>query len=286
MRRLIRFILEVAFLAALAVGLVLAEAEPALIAGAMLAGWLVVALFEWAGMRSRPHYGRGLPPRYYVPQVSLPPPRPLEQLPAYPTAAEREEEATWIAPPEVRAGALGAATARSAALDDWTAREPETAAPPVPPPVVSEDTMVDELLPITLYEHRPDPWLYGPVFEPGDAGGPADEELAPEREVEPAPDEEDVPVEAVVVEELLVADAVVDGGKAETVVVEEAVVAAAAAIEDGRAPALHRLDPLGEVAPRRRLARRSAQRGFVVEVPARPARPRLLPGRVGREREQ
>ena len=64
-----------------------------MIAGVMLVGWLVVALYEWATTRELPHYGRGLPPRYYVPQVSLPPPRPLEQLPAqrsgYPAADRR-----------------------------------------------------------------------------------------------------------------------------------------------------------------------------------------------------
>jgi hypothetical protein len=105
-RRALRFVVEALFLASLAAALVVADVRPLLIAGVMLAGWLVVALYEWAATRELPHYGRGLPPRYYVPQVSLPPPRPLEQL-RYPyPAAGRDDEATWIATPAMRAEAL------------------------------------------------------------------------------------------------------------------------------------------------------------------------------------
>ena len=45
------------------------------IAGAMLLGWVLVAVLEWAAWRGRPHYGSGLPPRYYVPRLNVPPAR-------------------------------------------------------------------------------------------------------------------------------------------------------------------------------------------------------------------
>ena len=79
-RRGSRFVLEVLFLAALAAGLTLAKLRPLEIVGVMALGWLVVALLEWAAWRGEPHYGSGLPPRYYVPHVDLPPPQPLEQV--------------------------------------------------------------------------------------------------------------------------------------------------------------------------------------------------------------
>ena len=68
-RRGSRFILEVLFLVGLAVALTLAKLRPLEIAGVMLLGWLIVAILEWAAWRGEPHYGSGLPPRYYVPSV-------------------------------------------------------------------------------------------------------------------------------------------------------------------------------------------------------------------------
>src|SRR5881275_3411756 len=91
-RRGSRFLVEVLFLLE--------------IAGVMLVGWVVVALFEWAAWRDEPHYGSGLPPRYYVPQVSLPPAQPLEQVAAgYPET--RDEAPTWIASAALRNEMLG-----------------------------------------------------------------------------------------------------------------------------------------------------------------------------------
>ena len=105
-RRASRFVLEVLFLVALAVGLILANERPLVIAGVMLAGWVLAALLEWAAWRGQPHYGSGLPPRYYVPQVALPPRQPLEQVgEGYP--AGRDEAPTWIASPSLRAEVLG-----------------------------------------------------------------------------------------------------------------------------------------------------------------------------------
>jgi hypothetical protein len=101
-RRTPRLALEVAFLVALAVALAFTGLRAYEIVGLMLVGWLLAAVFEWGALRSRPHYGRGRPPRFYVPQVSLPPPRPLEQVAnRYATAAS--DAPTWIASPAMLA---------------------------------------------------------------------------------------------------------------------------------------------------------------------------------------
>jgi hypothetical protein len=106
-RRGSRFVAEALFLVALAVALALARLDALAIAGAMLLGWLLVAALEWAAWRAEPHFGSGLPPRYYVPAVKLPPPQPLEQVgQGYPDAS-REEAPTWIASAALRAEALG-----------------------------------------------------------------------------------------------------------------------------------------------------------------------------------
>src|SRR5437588_11723669 len=95
-RRGSRFILEVLFLLALTAALTLANVGPLEIAGIMLVGWVIVAVLEWVAWRDEPHYGSGLPPRYYVPQVSLPPAQPLEPVAAgYPEA--RDPAPPWTA---------------------------------------------------------------------------------------------------------------------------------------------------------------------------------------------
>jgi hypothetical protein len=127
-RRASRFAAEVLFLAALAVGLAFAQLRPLVIGGVMLLGWLIVALLEWAAWRDEPHYGSGLPPRYYVPQVSLPPRRPLEQVGSgYPAAEQRDEAPTWIASPALRAEVL--------ASGNWPVATPQAA---------DEDTQADD----------------------------------------------------------------------------------------------------------------------------------------------
>src|SRR5437763_4976874 len=134
-RRGSRFLVEVLFLLALAVALTLTDLTPLEIAGVMLLGWVVVALFEWAAWRDEPHYGSGLPPRYYVPQVSLPPAQPLEQVATgYPEA--RDEAPTWIASAALREEMLG----------EW----------PVASPPVSQPEDEPEPEP----EHEPDPWTH------------------------------------------------------------------------------------------------------------------------------
>ncbi len=104
-RRGSRFALEIVFLLALAGALALANLDPLPIAGVMLLGWVVAAVFEWSAWRGEAHYGGGLPPRYYVPQVNLPPRRALEQVGGYPE--QRDEAPTWIASAAMRDELLG-----------------------------------------------------------------------------------------------------------------------------------------------------------------------------------
>jgi hypothetical protein len=73
-RRSSRFALEVLVLVALAVSVAVAQLSPLVIGGVMLVGWVVVSLLEWASLQGEPHYGAGLPPRYYQPEVRLPTP--------------------------------------------------------------------------------------------------------------------------------------------------------------------------------------------------------------------
>jgi hypothetical protein len=103
-RRAPRLIVEIAFLAALAAALAFAGLETYAIVGLMLIGWALVALFEWGALRRRAHYGSGSPPRWYVPRVTLPPPRPLEQVSSgYPAAEPAGDAPTWIASPAMLA---------------------------------------------------------------------------------------------------------------------------------------------------------------------------------------
>src|SRR5581483_3425241 len=137
-RRGSRFLIEVLFLLLLAGALTFAQLSALQIAGVMLLGWVIVAVLEWAAWRGEPHYGSGLPPRYYVPSVNLPPAQPLEQVAVggYPDAS-RDEAPTWIAPAALREQMLG----------EWpvsgrVAPEPE---PETPEPGPAEPDVVPEL---------------------------------------------------------------------------------------------------------------------------------------------
>jgi hypothetical protein len=114
-----RFVLEVLFLAALATGLALAKLSALEIIGVMALGWAVVAIIEWVAWRGEPHFGSGLPPRYYVPRTSLPPAQPLEQVYAGYPDPQREEAPTWIA----------SAAVREQLLADWPVVAPDGEAP-------------------------------------------------------------------------------------------------------------------------------------------------------------
>src|SRR5262249_44916318 len=96
-RRFGRFVLEALFLAGVSAGVTVADLRPAAIVVLIGLAWIVAALLEWVAGIDQPHYGRGLPPRFYVPQVALPPPRIVEQPDHYPVLPELEEErATFV----------------------------------------------------------------------------------------------------------------------------------------------------------------------------------------------
>jgi|SRR5579884_6971 len=171
-RRGSRFAAEALFLAALAVALAFARLDALEIAGAMLLGWIVVAALEWAAWRGEAHFGSGLPPRYYVPAVRLPPPQPLEQVEqGYPDAS-REEAPTWIASAALRAEVLGEWPVAAVPVEVETEpveddeREEEEAPPPeLPAPLLEDDPWTVTELPVA----------------------PLDEEMHEAREPEPQP---------------------------------------------------------------------------------------------------
>jgi len=147
-----RFVLEVLFLAALATGLALAKVRPIEIVGVMALGWAVVAIIEWIAWRREPHFGSGLPPRYYVPRTSLPPAQPLEQVYAGYPDPQREEAPTWIA----------SAALREQLLEDWPLAGPgeaderdgaeleQTDAPPVRLPSAALAAAAEPVAPLPL----------------------------------------------------------------------------------------------------------------------------------------
>jgi hypothetical protein len=274
-RRGSRFVLEVLFLLALTVALTLANLSPLEIAGIMLIGWVIVAVLEWVAWREEPHYGSGLPPRYYVPQVSLPPAQPLEPVSAgYPEA--RDEAPTWIASPSLRAEMLG----------EWP-----VAAPPVSSPPGEEEPFVD-----------PDPWTRAeelPLAPLGELDPEPEVEVRPEAVPEPEPEPEPEPVALVAeprpafipppVSVAVEATAVTEPEpepEIEPEIEPEPEPAPSLDVELARSAqgvARYSLDPLGDPQPRRRFGRGSAPEPDAVEVPARPAGVRALPGRTKRQ---
>jgi hypothetical protein len=206
-RRGSRFVAEALFLVALAVALAFAHLDALEIAGGMLLGWLVVAALEWAAWRAEPHFGSGLPPRYYVPSLKLPPPKPLEQVDQGYPGAGGEEAPTWIASAALRAEVLGEwPLAAPLELEP----EPDSQEPAQPEPVA-------------------DPWTVAEL-----SAGPIDEAAS--------------------------------------------VAAEPYGYEGPGQLARHVLDPFAEAEPRRRFGRRSSAGVEAVEVAARPAGRRPLPG--------
>jgi hypothetical protein len=108
-----------------------------------------------------------LPPRYYVPQVNLPPAQPLEQVATgYPEA--RDEAPTWIA----------SAALRDEMLGEWPV------AAPLPEPPVSEPPV--SLPPVS----EPEAWAVEEL--PAVAPEPDVEALPEREEFEPEPELEEV----------------------------------------------------------------------------------------------
>lgn len=251
-RRGSRFVLEVLFLLALAVVLTLTNLAPLEIAAVMLVGWIVVALFEWAAWRDEPHYGSGLPPRYYVPQVNLPPAQPLEQVATgYPEV--RDEAPTWIASAALREEMLG----------EWPVAAPPVSEPPLSAPPVSADPWtVQELPAAPLDELEPEP-----EPEPDEV---SDTEFEPEPELEEVSDTVREPEP----EPEFVSDTSPEPD-APSLEVE--------LVRSVQGVARYSLDPLAEPAPRKRFGRSAAVDVPAVEVPSRPEGPRPLPGRSNRQ---
>jgi hypothetical protein len=166
-RRGSRFVVEALFLAGLAVALALAQLEPLEIVGAMALGWLVIAAIEWTAWRGEPHYGSGLPPRYYLPRVDLPPPQPLEQVvQGYPDSA-RDDAPTWIASASLRAAVLG----------EWPLSgppPPEDEEPVFVPPAEATDPWTAIALPPTPDDRqiRPTPSVEPVLRRSPRSGGP------------------------------------------------------------------------------------------------------------------
>jgi hypothetical protein len=238
-RRGTRLVVEVVFLGALAAALAFARLDAVEIAGGMFAGWLVVAALEWAAWKNEPHFGSGLPPRYYVPGVNLPPPQPLEQVEQGYPGSSRDDAPTWIASAALRAEVLG----------EWPVAAPA--------PERENEEEEEEQLFVDGSELDADPWTVAAL--------PA-EPLAPDEEPEPEPEHE-LPVE---VEEVRAPAA----AKASPPPVRTV---SATAPADGRT-ARYSLDPLADGAPRRRFGRRAVESDrATMEVPARPAGPRALP---------
>ncbi len=257
-RRGSRFVLEALFLVALAVGLTLAKLTAVQIAGVMFLGWVIVAALEWAAWRGEPHFGSGLPPRYYVPRLNLPPPQPLEQVATgYPEAA-RDEAPTWIASAALREEMLG----------EW----------PVAIPVTESQSKPSE--PVADPQAARDPWLVAelPVAPLGELDEepeppPPGPEPEPEPEAEPEPDRE--PESALA----LPADEARDDE--ESAAAREARVLALAGLDNGAAQygvAKYSLDPFAEAPARRRFGRGGGEAPATIEVPARPGGARSLPG--------
>jgi hypothetical protein len=287
-----RFAFEVLFLAAVAAALTLAEVRPVVVVGVMALGWFIAVLFEWAARVGEPRFGRGLPPRYYVPQVALPPAYPVDQAPTVsPDTDEHDEDLTWIVSPAgwgevledwpvLDSGAAGEET--EIAAPDATTEDPEDELPPV---VDSELTSELDLSPL------PDLAVSGEeatapeeaLDEDADAEivAPADRPIAPAPAVS---SEEDVGARVEAEPDVRAAAPEVATAQAAT---DPDVPSAAPEVATPQAAAepliaRHRIDPLA-VQQRGRFRRRGARSdGPVVEVPARPPAARRLPSRVGR----
>jgi len=266
-RRLGRFLLEVVFLAGVAAAVTVARFHAPAVIAMMAAAWIVVAVLEWAAMRDVPHYGRGLPPRYYVPQVALPPPRAVEQYRpyAYPAQAIAEEEATWIAP----AGEWGETLVDWPVLGSQTGEQTQILEDALLDDEPLDDALLDdEAVGNEALEEEPSPTAPAELTV---AGGPA----VGWDGLEPAVEEDEETDEANRAEPDL------DEPQPEVVrppavpAVEYEPVALALPQRVER-PALHHVDPLGAPSRRRWFGR--ADDDTAIEVRDGPPPNRVLPG--------
>ena len=183
-RRGSRFAFEVLFLVALAVGLTLAEVRSLVIVGVMALGWVIVAALEWAAWRGEPHFGSGLPPRYYVPRVNLPPAQALEQVNAGYPKAHRDEAPTWFASASLRAEVLGVWPAAGPEARPSGDDESRESLEPGPVPVRLPDPLPEpgpvRVLRVTAYDGVLARYTLDPLGDP-----PPKRRFARRREEEP-----------------------------------------------------------------------------------------------------
>jgi hypothetical protein len=283
-RGLRRFILELVFLAGVAAAVTVAELRPAGVIVVMAIAWIVVALLEWTAWLDEPHYGRGLPPRYYVPQVALPPPRAVDQgrvrYPVAPPPVRRPEPDVDDAPTFERpATEWDAEIGQWPDLDTSASEETMIASPdsveadapsaivPLPPVLGVEETV----------EHRFD----------------LEEEPAPPPVADPEPEGIDPLVVAAALATPLIVDPHVS--LPEPAVPEPEPEMAPSAVPEpeprgGRAPlptpvrmdapTLHRIDPLASSGRRRFLIFRGGGEEITVVVEDGPPPDRVLPASV------
>jgi hypothetical protein len=207
-RRAPRFAVEVLVLVVLAVSLTIAQLHLLVIAGAMLLGWLIVSVVEWVSLRGEAHYGSGLPPRYYVPQVRLPPPLKLEERQRRgPPPLTPEEHVRRYAPsaPPVEKPTSGVSLGfeqQAAVVGGWSVTAPEQEAAPLEPAAFIAGTEQ------TWQPEQPAADDVAAPIEPESAAAPPGElepatepSIASESELEPEPAAEDEPAEPELEEE-------------------------------------------------------------------------------------
>jgi hypothetical protein len=281
-------VVEALFLAGVAAAVTVAELRAAAVIVVMALAWAVVALIEWTSWLDEPHYGRGLPPRYYVPQVALPPPRAVEQPGHYPLILEPDDEPTFVA----------SVTEWATALEDW----PVTQAADEPTQIAYPDEDLDDLLELEAEpELEPAPQ---PELEP-EPELPPEPEPAPElpREIELPPvleelfdagpllEDDPTPVDGQMLRaepEPFVEVAPPAGPEereAEEEPPPEQPTPVLVPVERPALTATHHLDPLAVAARRRRLFGR-ADEEHVVEVPDGPPAGRRLPAPARRVRQE
>ncbi len=285
-RRLFRFLLETAFLAGLAALAAIAKMPTLEVIGVMAFGWVVVALAEWSSWLDRPHYGRGLPPRFYVPQLSLPPPRPIEQRPVLSGSGD------W--PAHVGDTRVTAAVGWATSMGEWPVPELSPAGDDtvVATPLEVDDTQIVRLpAPAAELSPRPARGSLGPpalpISTPPLSVPPPRAPTPPSPERAASPEPVSSPEPAPVLEPAPVAPPTAEPARAET---EPALAQPAGkglpAPETGaaarRVRVSHRVDPFSAAGGGSRLRRRRRESSTTVEVPNAPPPDRPLPSALRR----
>ena len=293
-RRIWRFFFEVVFLGGAATVATVAELRPLGVIVLMALAWIVVALFEWTSWLGEPHFGRGLPPRFYVPQISLPPPRPVEQpRSSYPAAPARDDTPTWVVSADEWATALDSwpvlpaspagEETQIAVVDDPLPEFPPEIKPlartPLTLPPVDED-LVEDIEDADTGDVGPDlieSGFYEPeVFDPDeddeyeeDTAEPA---VAAARTDQPAAAPTSSPVAAAPAPAPPVERTAAPGSQLTSAPIPDVV--------STHRPSRHQIDPIGVPQRRRLFARRPRTPIVIAELPGGPPPGRPLPSNV------